>query len=621
MNTKKEHTSYRKINREKFPVTTSEDLKIRGIKQLDVIIISGDAYVDHPSFGTAVIVRLLESLGLSVGIIAQPDISDVSDISRLGNPKLFFGVSAGNVDSMVANYSSAKVKRSWDDYSAGGIGGKRPNRAVVVYCNLLRRAFSKTPIIIGGIEASLRRFTHYDYWQDKLRRSILLDSNADMLLFGSAENAIREIIKEIKSGKEINELKNIRGTAVVLKEGMHKELYQPEEILETPTHDELTKDKTLFAQTFWKIYQEQDPIHGKAIVQPIGNGVEVLQNPFAMPMTSNQLDAIYTLKFQYRPHPDYDKDGGVPAFDTVRFSINSHRGCVGGCAFCAIYAHQGRHIQSRSTESLVKEAAKISKDPMFRGHITDIGGPTANMYLLSCSKMSKSGGCRDKKCLFPEVCTSLKQNIDGILDAYKKVEQVALVKNVTVQTGIRHDLVLADKSGKYLETLATKHMSGQLRLAPEHSEEKVLKFMRKPSYFVYKKFKHLFKRFHNVQNRKQYSLEYYISSHPGCTLADSLELALKLHKDGFIPDQVQDFLPSPFTIATCMYYTGLDPETLEEIHVPKGREKSLQRALIHFHKPENKVKVLEALKILGKSHLSRILFKPEIKIIKKKNNN
>ena len=615
----KPRLAYRDIPRENFPPTTMEDLAKRGIDQLDVIIISGDAYVDHPSFGPAVIVRLLESLGLKVGVITQPNIENTDDIMRLGAPKLFFGVTAGNVDSMVANYSSAKVKRHWDDYSPGGEGLKRPNRAVVVYCNLLRRAFKKIPIVIGGIEGSLRRFTHFDYWQDKLRRSILLDSNADLLIFGSAENTLRSVVDKINVGVEFPDMKTIPGTAVVHKEGLHQEFYKADEVLITATHDELTKDKRLFAQTFWKIHQEQDPIRGKVIVQPIGNGVEVMQNKLPMPMTSAELDAIYELPFQYRPHPDYDRAGGVPAFETVRFSINSHRGCVGGCSFCAIFAHQGRIIQSRSIESLVREAEIIAKDPKFKGHITDVGGPTANMYGLSCAKWKK-GACSDKKCLFPEVCSSLKQNIDGMLEAYKKIEQVPGVKKVTVQTGIRHDLILADSSGQYLPELATKRTSGHLRLAPEHSEDKVLQLMRKPSYHAYKKFKHLFRRYHEVKDQKQYSIEYYISSHPGCTLEDSLALALTLQKQGFIPDQVQDFLPSPFTVATCMYYTEYDPETMQKVHVPRGREKSLQRALIHFHKPENKVKVLEALKLLRKTHLSKLLLANEEKkiIIKKK---
>lgn len=545
--------------------------------QFDIIIVTGDAYVDHPSFGAAVIGRVMEREGFSVGVIAQPDWRSTSDFTKLGRPRLFFGVTSGNIDSMLNHYTANKRLRHDDAYSPGNRYGLRPDRAVIVYTNRLREAFGPVPVILGGIEASMRRLAHYDYWDGAVRRSILIDSRADIIVYGMAERQIVEIAKG---------LNNIAGTVLA-----KKDLIGLKDYILLPSYEEVKESKDKFNLAMKIIIEEQDPFHGRTLVQPHANQF-VVQFPPAKPLTTAELDRIYELPFTRQWHPIYGKEDGVPALKTVRFSITSHRGCYGECSFCSLYYHMGRIIQSRSRESIIKEAVELTRLRDFKGIITDIGGPTANMYMHTCLQWEKRGACRNRSCIR---CTELKLGDEETLKLWDAVLKIPKVKKVFVSTGVRYDLV----TDKYLEELCRNHVSGQLKVAPEHVDDNVLRIMNKPPFRVFEKF---YKRYNEMNKRlgkKQYMVQYFISSHPGSTLRSMFKLALYIKKLGYFPEQVQDFIPMPMTRATAVFYTGEDPITGEKIYCAKTpKEKQIQRALMHFKDRRNKKLVTEALKIL-----------------------
>ena len=617
-----------------FPMTIDE-YKQRGIEKLDFIIVTGDAYVDHPSFGACMIGKVLESRGFTVGIIAQPDWRSVKDFKRLGKPKLGFLVTGGNVDSMVSNYSVFKNKRKKDAYSPGGVPGKRPDRAVIVYCNRAREAYKGVPIIIGGLEASLRRFAHYDYWDNKVRRSILIDSGADLLVYGMGENAICEIAEALEAGIEVkhitwikgtcykqgaenkqaynanhNAKRNMGGSAECNAEQSEKfaELTNDEDTIILPSFDEITEDKKAYCKSFVSQYNNNDHVTGKRLVEEYPKGEYVVQNPPMPPLERYELDSIYGLTFERTYPAAYDKAGGVPSIEEVEFSIIGSRGCFGSCAFCALTFHQGKAVRSRSKESIVNEAKEILQKPSFKGYIHDIGGPTANFRNPACEKQKTSGTCKNKSCLFPRVCNEIKPDHSEYLDILKAVRELPGIKKVFIRSGIRYDYLLADDKSNFMEELCKYHVSGTLKVAPEHVSKNVLAVMRKPDKHVFGKFSTKFKKINEKLGLKQYLVPYFISSHPGSTLADAIELALYFKEAGFIPDQVQDFYPTPGTLATCMYYTGLDPFTLKEIHIPNTvEEKKMQRALLHFYKPENRKMVELALERAGRPELKQVL--------------
>jgi len=565
-------------------------MKKRGWNELDFIFVTGDAYVDHPSFGHAIITRLLESLGFKVGIISQPNWKTADDFIKLGKPKIAFLVSSGNIDSMVNHYTVNKKRRSEDVYSPGGKANLRPDRAVIVYCNKLREYFKDVPIIIGGIEASLRRFAHYDYWDDKVRRSILLDSNADLLVYGMGEKQILEIANLISYGKKITEIKNINGTCYVT-----KDISNLTDYIEIPSFEEVSKDKLKYAEAFKIQYQEQDPIKGKTLVQKHGN-LYVVQNPPAKPLTVEEMDFIYSLPYTRTYHPIYKKYGGVPALKEVEFSIVSHRGCFGGCSFCALHFHQGRIIQKRSKESIIEEAKKLINLPNFKGYIHDVGGPTANFRNPSCKKQLKEGVCKNRQCLFPTPCPNLEVNHDEYLNILREIRKLPKVKKVFIRSGIRYDYVLLDKNDKFLIEVIKNHISGQLKVAPEHVCDKVLKIMGKPPRKLYDKFVKKYFDLNKKFGLKQYLVPYLMSSHPGSDLKAAIELAEYIRDMGYNPEQVQDFYPTPGSLSTTIYYTGINPLTGEKIYVPKDpEEKKMQRALLQFKDPKNYDLVYKAL--------------------------
>ncbi|WP_423236629.1 YgiQ family radical SAM protein [Caloramator fervidus] len=567
-----------------------EDMKKRGWNELDFIFVTGDAYVDHPSFGHAIITRLLESLGFKVGIISQPNWKTADDFIKLGKPKIAFLVSSGNIDSMVNHYTVNKKRRSEDVYSPGGKANLRPDRAVIVYCNKLREYFKDVPIIIGGIEVSLRRFAHYDYWDDKVRRSILLDSNADLLVYGMGEKQILEIANLISYGKKITEIKNINGTCYVT-----KDISNLTDYIEIPSFEEVSKDKLKYAEAFKIQYQEQDPIKGKTLVQKHGN-LYVVQNPPAKPLTVEEMDFIYSLPYTRTYHPIYKKYGGVPALKEVEFSIVSHRGCFGGCSFCALHFHQGRIIQKRSKESIIEEAKKLINLPNFKGYIHDVGGPTANFRNPSCKKQLKEGVCKNRQCLFPTPCPNLEVNHDEYLNILREIRKLPKVKKVFIRSGIRYDYVLLDKNDKFLIEVIKNHISGQLKVAPEHVCDKVLKVMGKPPRKLYDKFVKKYFDLNKKFGLKQYLVPYLMSSHPGSDLKAAIELAEYIRDMGYNPEQVQDFYPTPGSLSTTIYYTGINPLTGEKIYVPKDpEEKKMQRALLQFKDPKNYDLVYKAL--------------------------
>lgn len=594
-----------------FLPVSKKDMEICGIDRLDFIYIIGDAYVDHSAFGPAVISRVLQSRGFSVGIIAQPDWHSLADFTSLGEPRLGFLVCAGNIDSMVNHYTAAKKRRNQDFYSPGGKAGQRPDRATIVYCNKIREAFGKKyPIIIGGIEASLRRFAHYDYWSDRVRRSILTDSGADLLIYGMGEHQIVQIAELLDCGANIRDIKHISGT--VYEESPDN---LPPDCVIIPSFDEVSLDKVKYAEATNKMQREQDYVRGKILAQKDSKKF-IVQNPPSPPLTTEELDEVYELPYENTYHPMYESLGGVPAIKEIKFSLTSCRGCFGSCNFCALNFHQGRTVTARSHESLIKEAEKMTKMPDFKGYIHDVGGPTANFRHPSCKKQLKSGTCKDKQCLFPSPCKNLDVSHSDYTELLRKLRKIPKVKKVFVRSGIRYDYLMADKSDEFLYELCKHHISGQLRVAPEHISDNVLKHMGKPSKRVYDKFIEKFDKVNRQLGLEQYAVPYLMSSHPGSTLSDAIALAEFLRDKNMQPEQVQDFYPTPGSISTCMYYTGINPLTMEKVYVPKTyEEKQMQRALLQYRKSENYEPVKKALIKAGRTDLigygAKCLIKPK----------
>lgn len=577
-----------------------EDMKKRGWTQADFVFVIGDAYVDHPSFGPAIISRLLERYGYKVCMIAQPDWKNDKSIDVFGRPRLGFLVCGGNMDSMVNHYSVSKKRRQKDAYSPGGEMGLRPDYATTVYCNLIRRTYKDVPIIIGGIEASLRRMAHYDYWSDKLKHSILVDSSADILSYGMGEHSMIEIAEALDSGIDVKDITFVRGTCYRTKDISGA----PEDSIILPDYDSLSKDRLEYARSFYTQYINTDPYSAKTLVEGYGNRGYVVQNPPAYPLTQMEMDDVYDLPYMNNYHPIYEEAGGIPAISEIKFSLTSNRGCFGGCSFCALTFHQGRIIQTRSHESLIKEAERMTHDPDFKGYIHDVGGPTANFRHKSCAKQDKYGVCTNKQCLFPEPCRNLKVDHKDYVELLRKLEAVPGVKKVFIRSGIRFDYVMADSSDEFLKELCEKHISGQLRVAPEHVSDNVLRMMGKPQNSVYEKFIDRYKRVNAKTGKQQYVVPYLMSSHPGSTLKEAVELAEYVRDIGYMPEQVQDFYPTPSTISTCMYYTGVDPRTMKPVYVPHNpHEKAMQKALMMYRKPENYDLVKEALIKAGRQDL------------------
>ncbi|MCI8468264.1 MAG: YgiQ family radical SAM protein [Eggerthellaceae bacterium] len=582
-----------------FPPLSAEAARARGWDQVDFVYVSGDAYVDHPSFGAAIIVRLLESKGFRVGVIAQPDWTDDASVAVFGEPRLGFLVSAGNMDSMVNHYTVAKKRRHDDAYTPGGAGGRRPNHAAVVYANLIRRTFKDAPIILGGIEASLRRLAHYDYWSDGLKRSILLDSGADLVSYGMGERSIVAIAEALDAGLAVSDLTFIPGT--VYRATSLDAVYDYELL---PSWDDVRADKRAFAESFAVQYANSDPFTGRRLVEPYSDHLYVVQNPPAEPLSTSEMDAVYRLPFTRAWHPSYDEAGGVPALAEVRFSLVSNRGCFGECAFCALTFHQGRIVQARSHESLLDEARAMTEDPAFKGYIHDVGGPTANFRGPACAAQLRRGACPGRRCLAPEPCAKLEVDHADYVALLRELRALPGVKKVFVRSGIRFDYVMADPDPTFLRELVDHHVSGQLKVAPEHVSRRVLDVMGKPPHQVYEDFSRAFEAENRRAGKKQFLVPYLMSSHPGCTLADAVELAEFCRDLGHNPEQVQDFYPTPGSMATAMYYTGLDPRTMEPVYVPRSpHEKALQRALIQYRDPKNRGLVREALRRAGRTDL------------------
>ena len=599
--------------REAFLPVSRDDMEARGWDQCDFVYICGDAYVDHPSFGMAIISRVLEHAGYRVGIICQPDWTDPASIAALGEPRLGFLISAGNMDSMVNHYTVNKKPRHEDAYTPGGRAGARPNRAVTVYGNLIRRTFKDKPIIIGGIEASLRRLAHYDYWQDKLKRSVLLDSGADILLYGMGERSIVEVADALDGGLPVDQITFVNGSVYRTSGTGALDNVFDYELL--PSWDVLEKDRLAYARSFNIQQQNMDPITGGRLVEPYPNGVYVVQNPPSAPLTEREMDEVAELPYARHWHPDYDAAGGIPAFDEIRFSISSNRGCFGECSFCALAFHQGRMVQVRSRESIMREAEVLTHDPEFKGYINDVGGPTANFFKPACKKQLTHGVCKNRRCLWPNVCRNMDTNEDAYAELLRDLRQIPGVKKVFVRSGIRFDYTMADASDKFLVELLQHHVSGQLRLAPEHVSDAVLSVMGKPRREVYDTFVERFERLSAEYGLKQYVVPYLISSHPGSTMKEAVELAEAVRDMGYMPEQVQDFYPTPSTMSTCMFYTGVDPRTMKPVYIPRDpHEKAMQRALIQYRKPENYKLVKEALRKAGREDLigygSKCLIRP-----------
>lgn len=572
----------------------------RGWSEADFVFVIGDAYVDHPSFGPAIISRLLERYGYKVCIIAQPDWKNDKSIDVFGKPRLGFLVCGGNMDSTVNHYSVSKKRRQKDAYSPGGEMGLRPDYATTVYCNLIRRTYKDVPIIIGGIEASLRRMAHYDYWSDKLKHSILVDSSADILSYGMGEHSMIEIAEALDSGINVSDITYVRGTCYRTKDisGVS------EDAILLPDYDSLTRDRLEYARSFYTQYINTDPYSAKTLVEGYGNRGYVVQNPPAYPLTQMEMDDVYDLPYMNNYHPIYESKGGIPAISEIKFSLTSNRGCFGGCSFCALTFHQGRIIQTRSHESLIREAEQMTHDPDFKGYIHDVGGPTANFRHKSCAKQDRYGVCTNKQCLFPEPCRNLKVDHKDYIELLRKLEAIPGVKKVFIRSGIRFDYVMADSSDEFLKELCEKHISGQLRVAPEHVSDNVLKMMGKPKNSVYESFIARYQKVNARTGKKQFVVPYLMSSHPGSTLKEAVELAEYVRDIGYMPEQVQDFYPTPSTISTCMYYTGVDPRTMQPVYVPHNpHEKAMQKALMMYRKPENYDLVKEALIKAGRQDL------------------
>ena len=583
---------------------TPEEMKKLGYQELDILLISGDAYVDHPSYGVALIGRLLQSHGYRVGILAQPRWDSAKDFLRLGKPRLFAGITAGNVDSMIAHYTANKRKRKTDDYSPGGKAGLRPDRATIVYANRAREAFGKTPLILGGIEASMRRFAHYDYWEDKVRRSLLLDAKADLLVYGMGEGQILEAARRLSENPDPSVLQGIRGTVSVT-----SGLQDIHNILELPSFEEVEKDTKAFNRAFALISQHMNPFEGKTLIQKHA-GRFVVQNSPPFPPSQKLLDSYYDLPFVREPHPSYAASGGIKGFETVRFSLIAHRGCAGECSFCSLSLHQGRMIQSRSEASILKEATLLTQNKNFKGTLTDVGGPTSNLYASVCPLWEQQGPCAKRKCLVPRKCPNLKLGNRECLELYQKLTRLPKVKHVFIGSGFRHDLLACPESREYFEKICESHISGQIKVAPEHISEKVLKLMNKPIHKVYEEFLSAFEKAKKKSPHKLYPVNYLIAGHPGASMKEALELGLYLAGNRIHAEQVQDFIPLPMTASGCMYYTGENPLTGEPVYVPKTmRERKIQRAFIQYFVPENKSLLIEGLKELKAMNLLSVFLK------------
>ncbi len=573
-----------------FLPVSRQDMEQRGIRELDVICITGDAYVDHPSFGIAIISRVIEAEGFSVGIIPQPDWCHVEDFKRLGKPRLGFFITAGNIDSMVAHYTAAKRKRSDDAYTPGGRAGRRPDRAVTVYTQMAKRAYPDVPVIIGGLEASLRRFAHYDYWDDAVRPSILCDSGADLLVYGMGERQTAEILRRLAAGEPVSAITDIRGTCYLT-----DPVNTPWGSVECPSLQQVRASKESYAKACRRQMDEQDDIIGRRLIQR-QDGKMLVQNEPAPPLSQPELDRVYALPYMRAWHPMYDVEGGVPGIEEVEFSITHNRGCFGNCNFCSIALHQGRRITCRSEKSILAEAEKLKKMPNFKGYIHDVGGPTANFRRPSCRKQLTQGLCKGKKCLAPEPCPALEADHTEYLAILRKLRELPGIKKVFIRSGIRYDYLLQDPDGTFLRELVKYHVSGQLKVAPEHCSAAVLDKMGKPHIEAYIEFSRRYFAATGQAGKEQYLVPYLMSSHPGSTLKEAVELALFLKRQHIRPQQVQDFYPTPGTVSTCMFYTGLDPYTMEPVYVPRSaEEKRLQRALLQYYKSENRALVIEAL--------------------------
>lgn len=581
-----------------FMPISKEDMRERGIEQLDFVYILGDAYVDHPSFGAAIITRLLEHHGYTVGVIAQPNWKDPKSVLRLGLPKLAWLVSAGNIDSMVAHYTVAKRPRADDAYSAGGRNGKRPDRAATVYCNLCRNAAPEIPLLCGGLEVSLRRFAHYDYWSNKVMPSVLADTRADLLMYGMGEHSMIEIADRLAAGEDVKTIRDVRGTCY---------LCDPRETpygaVQCSSFKEVSENKELYAKSCRIQYDQQDEVYGKTIIQRHGDKM-LVQNPPALSLTTAELDEVYSLPYERAYHPCYEKEGGVPSIEEVRFSVTHNRGCFGFCNFCSIALHQGRRVTVRSEESVLEEARKLTEMEGFKGYIHDVGGPTANFRGPSCEKQLKYGLCKGKKCLAPSPCKNLHVDHTEYLHILREMRKIPKIKKVFIRSGIRYDYLIEDKDEAFMRELIEYHISGQLKVAPEHCSAAVLDKMGKPHIEAYKRFQKKFYEITGQKGKEQYLVPYLMSSHPGSALKDAVELAMFLKENHIHPEQVQDFYPTPGTLSTCMFYTGLDPYTLEPVYVAKKpEEKAMQRVLLQYYKPENQRRVIEALCKAGREDL------------------
>ena len=576
-----------------------KDMEELGWDRPDFVYVSGDAYVDHPSFGHAIITRLLQAHGYKVCIIAQPNWKDKQSVTEFGEPRYAFLVSAGNMDSMVNHYSVSKKRRRTDAFTPGGVIGKRPDYATVVYSNLIRQVYKKTPIILGGIEASLRRLAHYDYWSDRLKRSVLLDSGADLISYGMGERSIVEIAEALESGIDIKDITFIPGTVY-----RTKSLESVYDAISLPEYEEMKREKLAYARSFYTQYKNTDPFTGKRLIEPYNEHLYVVQNPPSMPLDESEMDQVYGYPYRRTYHPSYEKLGGVPAISEVKFSLISNRGCFGGCNFCALTFHQGRILQTRSHESLLDEARKLTEDKDFKGYIHDVGGPTADFRQPSCEKQLTCGVCKEKQCLFPKPCKNLKADHKDYVRLLRELRALPKVKKVFIRSGIRFDYVMADKDDTFLRELCKYHVSGQLKVAPEHVSDAVLKKMGKPENGVYQSFVKKYMKINQEISKDQYLVPYLMSSHPGSTMKDAIKLAEYLRDLGYMPEQVQDFYPTPSTISTCMYYTGVDPRDMSPVYVPKNpHEKAMQRALIQYRDPKKYDLVMEALRKEGRMDL------------------
>ncbi len=583
---------------QEFLPITQKDMQKRNWQEADFVLISGDAYVDHPSFGAALISRLLESRGYKIAILSQPNPQSAKYFRALGRPRLGFLITAGNIDSMVNNYSVSKKKRKRDVYSPGGKQGLRPDRATIVYSIKVREAYGHIPIILGGLEASLRRLAHYDYWTDKIRRSILMDSNADLVVYGMGERAILEIAALLNKGVPVSEINSVKGTAYKT-----KSLTALTDYIMLPSYDSLKENKQVFAENFLIQYNNNDYLKGKTLVESYGQ-YSVVQRPPAEPLSRQELDELYEFNYTKGYHPVYKEAGGVPAIEEVKFSLTSCRGCFGNCHFCSLTFHQGRLVNSRSHESLMREAEKLTDMPDFKGYIHDVGGPTANFRKAACTSQLKKGSCTHKECLVPTPCKNLLVDHSDYLALLSKLKNIPGIKKVFIRSGLRFDYILADSDTRFFTALVKDHISGQLKVAPEHVSDHVLTLMNKAPHILFEKFKRRFYTLNKQLHKNQYLVPYYISGHPGSTLHDAIELACYFQQSGFIPEQVQDFYPTPGTVSTCMYYTGINPRTGTTVYVPKDpHEKAMQRALMHFNRPINFRLVHSALMRAGRKDL------------------